>query len=61
LSRAVAKLASINLQKLVISPTRSINLGDKGMTYRPSIFTYLVFGAGRASTKEITRPTKIAA
>jgi hypothetical protein len=27
LSRAVAKLASINLQKLVLSPTGSINLG----------------------------------
>jgi hypothetical protein len=27
LSRAVAKLASINLRKLVISPTGSINLG----------------------------------
>jgi hypothetical protein len=27
LSRAVVKLASINLQKLVLSPTRSINLG----------------------------------
>jgi hypothetical protein len=27
LSRAVAKLASINLRKLVLSPTGSINLG----------------------------------
>jgi hypothetical protein len=31
------------------------------MTYGSSIFAYLVFGLGRASTKVTTRPTKIIA
>jgi hypothetical protein len=31
------------------------------MTCGPSIFAYLVFGPGKASTEGITRPTKITA
>jgi hypothetical protein len=31
------------------------------MTYGPSIFAYLVFGPGRASTEGITWPMKITA
>jgi hypothetical protein len=31
------------------------------MTCGPSIFAYLVFGPGRASTEGITRPMKITA
>jgi hypothetical protein len=34
---------------------------DEGMTCGSSIFTYLVFGLGRASTKEMARHTKITA
>jgi hypothetical protein len=34
---------------------------DEGMTCGSSIFSYLVFGPGRASTKGTTRPTKIIA
>jgi hypothetical protein len=34
---------------------------DEGITCGSSIFAYLVFGLGRASTKGITRPTKITA
>jgi hypothetical protein len=47
---------------LSVCSTSSLGtLGDEGMTCGPSIFAYLVFGPGRASTKGITRPTKIAA
>jgi hypothetical protein len=34
---------------------------DEGMTNRPSIFTYLVFGPGGITVKGIKRPMKIAA
>jgi hypothetical protein len=34
---------------------------DEGMTNRPSIFTYLVFGPGGVSIEGIARPMKIAA
>jgi hypothetical protein len=33
----------------------------EGMTNRPSIFTYLVFGPGGITVEGITRPMKIAA
>jgi hypothetical protein len=36
-------------------------MADEGMTYGPSIFVYLVFEPGRASTEGITRPNKIIA
>jgi hypothetical protein len=34
---------------------------DEGMTNRPSIFAYLVFGPGGITVERIKRPTKIAA
>jgi hypothetical protein len=34
---------------------------DEGMTNRPLIFTYLVFGLGGITVKGIARPIKIAA
>jgi hypothetical protein len=37
------------------------NPADEGMTYGSSIFSYLVFGPGRASTEGTARPTKIIA
>jgi hypothetical protein len=36
-------------------------LVDEGMTNRPSIFTYLVFGPGGVPVEGIARPVKIAA
>jgi hypothetical protein len=38
-----------------------MSLGDKGMTNRPSIFAYLVFGSGEITVEGIARPIKIAA
>jgi hypothetical protein len=35
--------------------------GDEGMTNRPSIFSYLVFGPGGITVKGIARPIKTAA
>jgi hypothetical protein len=52
LSGAIAKLASINLRKLVLSPTGSINLGFKlreergflqGESLASNLFTLLLF------------------
>jgi hypothetical protein len=34
---------------------------DEGMTNRPSIFTYLVFGPGGITVEGIARPIKIVA
>jgi hypothetical protein len=34
---------------------------DKGMTNRPSIFTYLVFNPGEIAVKGIARPLRAAA
>jgi hypothetical protein len=34
---------------------------DEGMTNRPSIFAYLVFGPGGITVEGIARPIKIAA
>jgi hypothetical protein len=52
LSEAVAKLASINLRKLVLSPTSSINLGSYwGKTCCCAHHTFLLgFPTGRSST-----------
>jgi hypothetical protein len=36
-------------------------VGDEGMTNRPSIFAYLVFGLGGITVEGIARPMKIAA
>jgi hypothetical protein len=41
------------------SPTMQ-SITDEGMTSRPSIFAYLVFGPEGTSTKEIARPMKLA-
>jgi hypothetical protein len=38
-----------------------IKIGDEGMTNRPSIFAYLVFGPGGIIVEGITRPIKTAA
>jgi hypothetical protein len=35
--------------------------GDEGMTNRPLIFAYLVFGPGGITIERIARPTKTAA
>jgi hypothetical protein len=53
LSRAVAKLASINLRKLVLSPTFSINLGFilREDLLLCSSHLLLGFPTGRSSTK----------
>jgi hypothetical protein len=34
---------------------------DEGMTNRPPIFAYLVFGLGRASHEKLSRPIKAVA
>jgi hypothetical protein len=39
----------------------SLLASDEGMTNRPSIFAYLVFGPGGVSVEGIARPMKIAA
>jgi hypothetical protein len=36
-------------------------VSDEGMTNRPPIFTYLVFGPGRASDERLSRPIKAVA
>jgi hypothetical protein len=46
------------MQFYMVSEPRGL---DEGMTCGSSIFAYLVFGPGRASTEGIARPTKIAA
>jgi hypothetical protein len=39
----------------------SCKITDEGMTNRPSIFAYLVFGPGGITVKGIARPIKTAA
>jgi hypothetical protein len=63
---ASTKVTNVNLHfSLTIEFQRDIKMNryviDEGMTCGSSIFVYLVFGPGRASTKGTTRPTKITA
>jgi hypothetical protein len=51
----------IRVPAIVFDYPRHSGATDEGMTYGSSIFAYLVFGPGRASTEGIARPTKIAA
>jgi hypothetical protein len=51
----------IRVPTIVFDYPRHSRATNEGMTYGPSIFAYLVFGPGRASTEGITRPTKITA
>jgi hypothetical protein len=51
----------IRVPAIVFDYPRHSGATDKGMTCGSSIFAYLVFGPGRASTEGIERPTKIAA
>jgi hypothetical protein len=46
---------------VAISPAQNCESpGDEGMTNRPSIFAYLIFGPGGITVEGITRPMKIA-
>jgi hypothetical protein len=38
-----------------------LNLDDEGMTNRPSIFAYLVFGPGKITVEGLVRPIRTAA
>jgi hypothetical protein len=51
----------VRIPAIVFDQARHSGATDKGMTCGSSIFTYLVFGPGRASTEGMARPTKIAA
>jgi hypothetical protein len=51
----------VRVPAIVFDYPRDSGATDEGMTNRPSIFAYLVFGPGRTSTEGITRPTKITA
>jgi hypothetical protein len=51
----------VRVPAIVFDYPRHSGATDKGMTCVSSIFTYLVFGPGRASTEGTARPTKIIA
>jgi hypothetical protein len=51
----------IRVPAIVFDYPRHSGATDEGMTCGPSIFAYLVFSSGRASTEGITRPIKITA
>jgi hypothetical protein len=51
----------VRVPAIVFDYPRHSGATDKGMTCGSSIFAYLVFGPGRASTEGIGRPTKIIA
>jgi hypothetical protein len=51
----------IRVPAIVFDYPRHSGATDEGMTNRPSIFTYLVFGPGGISVEGIARPMKIAA
>jgi hypothetical protein len=45
----------------ILLPMVMVMVTDEGMTNRPSIFAYLVFGPGGITVEGIARPIKIAA
>jgi hypothetical protein len=51
----------IRVPTIVFDYPRHSGATDEGMTNRPSIFTYLVFGPGGITVEGIARPIKIAA
>jgi hypothetical protein len=54
-------IKNVFFRKLMCEHKISLILFDEEMTCGLSIFTYPVFGPGRASTEGITRPIKITA
>jgi hypothetical protein len=51
----------IRVPAIVFDYPRHSGVTDEGMTNRPSIFAYLVFGPGGITVEEIARPMKIVA
>jgi hypothetical protein len=51
----------VRVPAIVFDYPRHLGATDEGMTCGSSIFTYLVFGLGRASTEGIARPMKMIA
>jgi hypothetical protein len=51
----------VRVPAIVFDYPRYSGATDEGMTNRPSIFAYLVFGPGGITVKGIARPIKIAA
>jgi hypothetical protein len=51
----------VRVPAIVFDYPRHSGATDKGMMNGPLIFAYLVFGPGRTSIEEITRPMKITA
>jgi hypothetical protein len=51
----------IRVPAIVFDYPRHSGATDEGMTNRPSIFAYLVFGPGRITVEGIARPIKTAA
>jgi hypothetical protein len=51
----------VRVPAIVFDYPRHSRATNEGMTCGSSIFAYLVFGPGRASTEWMVRPTKIAA
>jgi hypothetical protein len=55
------KKSRIRVPAIVFDYPRHSGATDEGMTNRPSIFAYLVFGPGGITVEGITRPMKIVA
>jgi hypothetical protein len=51
----------IRVPAIVFDYPRHSGATDEGMTNKPSIFAYLVFGLGRITVEGIARPIKTAA
>jgi hypothetical protein len=58
-NRIRTRINGVRVPTIVFDYPRHSGATDEGMTYGSSIFTYLVFGPGRASTEGTARPTKI--
>jgi hypothetical protein len=55
------KEARVRVPTIVFDYPRHSGATDEGMTNRPSIFAYLVFGPGGSTVEGIARPIKTAA
>jgi hypothetical protein len=54
-------LSRIRVPAIVFDYPRHSGATDEGMTNRPPIFAYLVFGLGKASHEKLSRPIRAVA
>jgi hypothetical protein len=59
--RIRTRINGVRVAPIIFDYTRHSGATVEGMTCGSSIFAYLVFGQGRASTKGIARPMKMIA